>query len=968
GVPLQIRVGLNTGEVVMRAIRKDDLHADYTAIGHSTSLASRMESLATPGSIVVSEQTYKLAEGYFEFKALGAAKVKGVSEPVQIYEVVGVGPLRTRLQVAARRGLVRFVGRQSETDQLRRALEHAKAGRGQIVGVMGESGVGKSRLFHEFVGAYGNTPLLLRLETFSVSHGKAYPYLPLIDLLKNYFQLTPQDEERKRREKVGGKVLMLDRGLEDTLPYLFTLLGIAEPTASLAQMDPQIRMQRTFEAIKRLLVRESLNQPLLLIFEDLHWLDTETQAFLRLFAESIASAKIVLLTNYRPEYTPEWGNKTYFSQLRLDPLRPDAAQELLTTLLGNDTTLHPLKRVILEKTEGNPFFMEEIVQALREQGALVREATVGVGLRPAPTLNLSETRIPTTVQGVLASRIDRLPTAEKALLQTLSVIGKEFPFSLLKHVADMPEAELHRKLAHLQAAEFIYEQPAFPEMEYTFKHALTQEVAYNSLLIGRRKLLHEQTGQAIEALYHFRLEDHYEELAHHYGRSDNTGKAVDYLYLAGQQAVQRSANVEAVSHLTTALELLKSLPDTPERARQELALQLTLAIPLRATKGTAAREVEQAYIRARDLCEQVGEIPQLFSVLSGLRHMYSGRGEHQAARELGEQLLSVAQRQQNPDLLLEAHRTVGAILMWRGELVSAREHAEQVIALYNPQQHRSHAFLYGGDPGVMSRSAMTQILWLLGYPDQALRKSHDALSFAQEVSHPYSLSVALSFAARLHQFRRERLLVQNRVEAASEICRDQGFPIFLAIMNIFHGWVLAEQGQGDGGIEQIRQGIAALQTAGGGLLSYHLGLLVEGYRKVGRTEEALTVLAEALAAVDKGGEHFYEAELYRLKGKLVLQSGVRGPASENPNTQHLAPNTQAETEAEASFLKAIEIARRQQAKSLELRAVTSLSRVWQGQGKKEEARQRLAEIYHWFTEGFDTADLREAKVLLDDLA
>ena len=318
GLNFQIRVGLNTGEMVLRSIRKDDLHTDYTPIGHSTSLASRMEGLATPGSIVVSEHTYKLAKGYFEFKSLGAAGVKGVSEPINIYEVLGVGLLRTRLQVAVKRGLVRFVGRQTEMEQLRWAIEQVQTSHGQIVGVVGEPGVGKSRLFHEFIGVYGRTPLpsqtgCLVLETFSVSHGKAYPYLPLIDLLKNYFQVALQDDERKRREKVGGKVLMLDRTLEDMLPYLFALLGISEPTSSLAHMDPQIRKQRTLEAIKRLLVRESLNQPLILIFEDLHWLDAETQAFLSLLGESIATARILLLVNYRPEYRHEWGSKTYYT-------------------------------------------------------------------------------------------------------------------------------------------------------------------------------------------------------------------------------------------------------------------------------------------------------------------------------------------------------------------------------------------------------------------------------------------------------------------------------------------------------------------------------------------------------------------------------------------------------------------------------------------------------------------------------
>src|SRR5712692_6706199 len=410
GVPLHLRVGVNTGEVVVRSIRKDDLHTDYVPVGHSTNIASRMESLAVPGSIVVSAHTHKLTEGYFEFKALGETQIKGVTEPLDIYEVLGVGPLRTRLQVAARRGLARFVGRQSELEQLQKAWELTQAGHGQIVGVMGEPGVGKSRLFYEFKLLSQRGCLVL--ETFSVSHGKAYPYLPLIDLLKNYFQLTPQNDERIRREKVGGKVLMLDRSLEDTLPYLFFLLGLAEPSSPLHQMDPQIRKRRTLEAIKRLLIRESLNQPLIVIFEDLHWLDAETQAFLTLLSESVATARILLLVNYRPEYRHEWGNKTYYTQLRLDPLGRAEAEEMLTILLGDVGAQHaaPLRQFILEKTEGNPFFMEEIVQALIEQGVLIRDDVGARRAVPLPT----DLHIPTSVQGVLAARIDRLPPDEKA--------------------------------------------------------------------------------------------------------------------------------------------------------------------------------------------------------------------------------------------------------------------------------------------------------------------------------------------------------------------------------------------------------------------------------------------------------------------------------------------------------------------------------------------------------------------------
>ena len=537
--PLLMRVGLNTGEVVLRSIRKDDLHADYVPVGHSTNLAARMEQLANPGSIVVSAYTHGLTDGYFAFKDLGPTQIKGVEEALNIYEVLSVGPLRTRLQVSARRGLTRFVGRQSEMEQLQRALEHAKAGHGQIVGTMGEPGLGKSRLFYEFklLSVSG----CLVLEAYSVSHGKATAYLPVIELLKSYFDIQGEDDERKRREKVAGKVVILDRSLEEILPYLYALLGIEEQPLPLQQMDPQIRRCRTFEALKKLFLRESLNQPLVLIFEDLHWIDGETQGFLDVLSESVASAKLLLLTNYRPEYRHEWGQKTYYTQLRLAPLGKAEAEEFLDVLLGTEQSplpagerakvrgieenLHALKQLILDKTQGTPFFMEEIVQELVEQGMLRQEAPVG-WVVTQPTLTL---QLPPTVQGILAARIDRLAPDEKALLQQLSVIGREFPLSLVRQVITQPETELYRLLASLQRKEFLYEQPAFPEVEYLFKHALTQEVAYNSVLIERRKTLHLQTAQAIEQIFHSQLEDYYSVLAHHYSKSGQTEKAMNYL-------------------------------------------------------------------------------------------------------------------------------------------------------------------------------------------------------------------------------------------------------------------------------------------------------------------------------------------------------------------------------------------------------------------------------------------------------
>jgi predicted ATPase len=460
-------------------------------------------------------------------------------------------------------------------------------------------------------------------------------------------------------------------------------------------------------------------------------------------------------------------------------------------------------------------------------------------------------------------------------------------------------------------------------------------------------------------LFQARLEDHYSDLAHHYSRSGNTQKAVDYLQLAGQQALQRSAHVEAVSHLTTALELLQTRPDTPTRARQELLLQITLGPALMAIKGYAAPDVEQAYTRARDLCQQMQDTPQLFQALWGLWYFYFARAEHKTAHELAEQLLTLAQSVQDPTLLLEAHYTLGATLLTLGEMTQARRSLEQSSALYDPRQHHSLAFIYGEqDPGVICQADIAWILWFLGYPDQALQKSYQALTLARELSHPHSLVFALCWAATLRQYRREGQVAQERAEAVMTLSTEQGFPFWLVSGTVLQGWALAQQGQGEEGIAQIRQGLAVYRATGGELgQPYRLALLAEAYGTVGQAEEGLGVLTEALATVDRTGERYYEAELYRLKGELTLAQ---------PEVQSL--KSQVEEEAEVCFQQAIEVAQRQQAKSLELRAMVSLARLWQSQGKLHEAHSMLSKIYNWFTEGFDTKDLQEAKALVEELS
>jgi hypothetical protein len=508
---LQIRVGVNTGEVVVRALATGDGKSEYTAIGHTANLAARMQTLANPGSTVIAESTRKLVEGYFTLKPLGASRVKGLAEPVNVYEVTGLGPLRTRLQRSAGRGFTKFVGRQREIDAMKRAAEQAKSGHGQIVAAMAEPGVGKSRLYFEFKATSQSGWMVL--ETVSISHGKASAYLPVLDLLLGYFKIASGDDERTRREKVAGRLAILDRNLEDALPYLLSLLGIVEGNDPLAQMDGQIKKRRTLDAIKRILLRESLNQPLMVIFEDLHWIDEATQELLNLLADSMGTAKILLLVNYRPEYTHQWTNRTYYTQLRLDPLGRESAEEMLTALVGDGIDVRPLKRLIIERIEGNAFFLEEIVQSLFEDGVLHRNGAVKLAK------SMNAVKVPTTVQGVIAARIDRLPAEQKELLQTLAVLGREFPLDQVRRVMRKPDDHLNRMLTDLQLAEFIYEQPATGDVEYIFKHALTQEVASNSLLIERRKLLHERAGEALESMFAGYLDDHLGQLAHHYSIS-----------------------------------------------------------------------------------------------------------------------------------------------------------------------------------------------------------------------------------------------------------------------------------------------------------------------------------------------------------------------------------------------------------------------------------------------------------------
>src|SRR5581483_152829 len=650
-------------------------------------------------------------------------------------------------------------------------------------------------------------------------------------------------------------------------------------------------------------------------------------------------------------------------ELALDFLTQEHVAEYLAVRLSvgaqHAASLRGLAHAVHQRTEGNPLFMVNVVDYLMGQDMIVGRG--GQWEWKGATGEVA-VEVPMNIREFIEQQVDRVSPEERRVLEAASVVGIEFSAAAVaagieqevEAVEDSCDA-LVRREQFLRVRGTEQWPDGTVAACYGFVHALYQEVLYDRVPSARRARLHRRIGARGAEGYGERVKEIAVELAVHFERGRDYRQAARYLEQAGENAMQRSAHVEAIRHLTKALQLLKTLPDTSERARQELTLQTALGVPLVATKGYAAPAAGEAYTRARELCQRVEETPQLFPVLVGLFRFYLVRAEHETARELGEQLLSLAQRIQDPALLLEAHFPLGASLYCLGEFVPAREHLEQSIVRYDALQHRSHALAYGADPGVFCLSWTTHVLWSLGYPDQALKRSQEALALAQELSHPFSLALVFDYATILHQFRRERQIVQERATAAIALCTEQGFAYYLAWGTIMRGWALAEQGQVGEGIAQMRQSLAALRSTGAELRHpYYLALLADACGKVEQTEEGLAALAEAQARVDKTGERWYEAELYRLKGELTLQSESKTPDS-------------CTAEAEACFQQALGVARHQEAKSLELRAATSLARLWQQQGKQTEARYLLAPVYNWFTEGFDTKDLQEAKALLEEL-
>ena len=916
---------------------------DYTAVGQTTHLAARSR-WPGPARSLSTADVLTLAEGAIAVRPLGPVPVKGLADRVEVFEVTGAGPARGRLQAMAARALNRFVGRHQEMEHLGRALELARGGHGQLAAVVGEPGVGKSRLVFEFTRSHRAQSWLV-LESGAVSYGQATPYLPVIDLLRAYFKIGDHDGQRTVRERITGKLLALERALESAASPLLALFDLPVDDPEWSASDPRHRRQRTLDAVKRLLLAESRIQPLLLVFEDLHWIDAETRALLDVLVESLPTARMLLLVDYRPGYQHAWGGKTYYTQLRIDPLEATSTEDFLHALLGPDPALDPLRRLLIDRTEGNPFFLEESVRALVETRALA-------GAPGAYRLTHSSRplQIPATVQAILAARIDRLAPEHKRVLQAAAVIGKNVALALLRPIVDCDDDALRSALAELQATEFLYETRLFPDVEYTFKHALTHEVAYGALLHDRRRALHTGIVAAIEQLHRDRLGEQVELLAHHAVRGEVWEKAVGYLREAGTKAAVRSANADALSYLAKGLEIVETLPEGTARDRQEMALLLTLGPALQASKGLGAPEAERVFSRARELSERVGETGPAFQALWGQWMVSAGLGRIASAHRIGNELLALASGTEDRALRLEAHHAMWATSFWLGDLRAAEHHIERGIGLYDPGAHRSLAFLYGGhDPGVCCRQFSIWTEWLRGRPERARASSDAAMALAEQLAHPSSMAQAMVWTCgRLH-FERNAPETGGLARRLIGLAAEWDLPPWRVAGLVFEGWSRAQLGDVSAGIAEIQEGLIGAKAPGSLMPLEPLYLLVLAAACLAhdRIEEGIRATDDALAMIAVGGGRVWLGELLRLKGELLL---MRGPAEPAP--------------VDRLFREALATAREQRAHGWELRAATSLGRLLTRGGRRDEARQAVGEVYARFTEGLDTPDLADARALL----
>ena len=946
--PVQVRIGIHTGPVVVGQMGGGSRH-EQLALGETPNVAARVQGKAEPDEVVISTATQRLVTGLFETQTLGLHALRGISAPQALYRVTAESRVQSRFDVTVQAGLTPLVGRENELGVLQERWTQAQAGEGQVVLLGGEPGIGKSRLVRELKAQVIHEGAAQIEFHCSPYHLNSALY-PIIEHWQRRLQFVSDDTPQAKLGKLQQLLARYRFPHPDTVSTfaLFaSLLSLPHPEGmSPLTVSPQKQNELTQAALVAWLLEEAGQQPVCVSSEDLHWADPSTLEVFELLLRQVPTVRLLAVLTFRPEFVPPWGTYSYLSQLTLSRLGQPQVNALVERVTAGKPLPQEVVQQIVTKTDGVPLFVEELTKMVLESD-FVREENGRYELTgPLPPL-----AIPSTLQDSLRARLDRLDRLDtvREVAQLGATIGREFSYELVQAVSPLGEEPLQRGLQQLVDAEFLYQRGVLPHTRYTFRHALIQDTAYQSLLKRTRQHYHQHIAQVLEARFPETISTQPELLAHHYTAASLPEQAIPYWRQAGQKASQRSANVESVRHLTQALELLETLSHTPERDHQELPLQIALGGALTGFKGFGSVEVEKAYSRARELCQHMGETPQLFPVLWGLESFYMARGELEIAHLLGEQCFTLAQGVNDSALLLQAHLGLGREKFFLGNFPPALEHLTQGAALYDQDTHHAHAFVYRSDPGVECLMRAGDTLWYLGYPDQSLKKCLDALRLAREVNHSSSIAVALNYATLPYFHRRDVQSTQEKAAELVALAKEHGFALALPLGRMFQGWVLTELGRVEEGIEELRQGLETLRATGTEVLRpFFLLPLAEAYGKAERPADGHALLNELLTVLRKSERYFWAAEVYRVTGELSRQA-------------------QRPAEAEASLRKALDLARRQQAKSLELRAATSLTRLWQEQDKKTEAHDLLAPIYNWFTEGFGTADLKDAKALLEEL-
>jgi class 3 adenylate cyclase/tetratricopeptide (TPR) repeat protein len=947
GVAVRIRVGLNSGEVVVRTIA-NDLRMDYSAIGQTTHLAARMEQNAKDGTTLLTPETVRLVEGYVQTQSVGRIPVKGVPEPMEVFELVGAGAVRTRLQVSAARGLTRFVGREHELDVLTNALERAAAGQGQMVALVGEAGTGKSRLVWE-VTQSSHTQGWLVAETSSTSYGKTGPYLPVIDMLKQYCGINGGDDGQAMREKVTGKLLSLDEALAPTLPVFLTLLDVAvAPSASPAEaewqsMDPPQRRRRTLDAITAVLVSESRNQPLLLVVEDVQSVDAETRAVVDRLVESLPDERIMLLITYRQEQQQVVPVRPGFTQLLIEALPPENADELLSALMGDHAELGEVKNLLIDRTKGNPFFLEEMVRTMVETGALQGERAA---YRLAKALETIQ--VPASVQAVLSARIDRLAPDDKRVLQAASVIGKDVPYAVLQAIADVASDELDEALDRLQTAQFLYKTRVFPEPEYTFKHGLTREVAYEGLLIQRRRTLHGQIVEAIEALYPERIIEHVDRLAHHALSGEVWRKAVDYSRQAAAKAAQTAAYRAAIGSLEQALHALERLPSTADTTRESIDIRLELRSSL-APVGELPSMYGHLRI-AESLADQLCDSERLARTYSYLANYFAATYHPDQAVASGERACELADEVGNLGLQVSSAFTLGEALYSLGDFRRSAAMLRRNLALLQGDL-KYERFGMTGLPAALSRGILTRCLAELGDFSDAAVASQEAIQLAEEVNQPFTLAIQYSNDGFLYLTKGDLPRAIRSLMRAVELCRTWNLSIQLTNATARLGYAHVLSGFVSVGLPFLEEAMQKAEALGGLYERASIAAwLSDAYLQSGNVEQAIETAMRAFELADSSKQQGKRAQTLRMLGEA-----------------HAGGSPAQVEQAESYYVRAVELAIELGMRPLQAHIHLGLARLHRHLGLLEEARAHLTEatrLYRALGMGFwllqAESDLREA--------